>query len=118
MSMQIIVPRKNAPPNAIQPAHRPLALERLLPQLPLLPAGLNVDLDLVVDRGQRRGAVLLPQCLVPRLVVDLPELVLRVVRVGVEPLAAAELDELVLERAVLGDELVVVLGAPAPDANV
>lgn len=37
---------------------------------------------------------------------------------GVEPLAAAELDELVLEGAVLGDELVVVLGAPAPDANV
>lgn len=118
ISMQMIIPRQNTPPNPVQPAHRPPTLERLLPHLALPPTRLYINAHLVVHRGQRRGAVFLAQGLVPRLVVDLPELGLRVVRVGVEPLAAAELDELVLEGAVLGDELVVVLGAPAPDANV
>lgn len=118
--MQVVVLAFYSLPDAIQPSHRPPALERLLRTLALLPRGINVDLDLVVDSGQRRGVVLVPQGLVPAsvLVVDLPELVLVVVCMCVQPLAPAQLDELVFQGAILGDKLVVVGGAPSPQANV
>lgn len=117
--MQHVVLARDALPDAVQAAERPLALEGLLQAAAGLLAGLDVDLDLVVDGGQGGGVVFLAQGVVPRPVaVHLPEVILVVVGVRVQPLHAPQLSELGLEGAVLGDELVLVDGAPAPEADV
>ena len=62
--------------------------------------------------------VLFSEGVVPVPIIDAPELLLRVVRVCVEPLHAAELSQFMLELAVGFDEVVMLGGSVAPEADI
>lgn len=62
--------------------------------------------------------ILLPEGIIPLLIVYVPELVLRIIRARVQPFLAAQVADFVLETAVLGDELGVAVGGGRPEAEV
>lgn len=117
--MQVIVLALNSLPKTIQSAKR---------VHPSQPAGLplrlhlvQVDLDFVVHARQtcHVGLVLVPELIVPSPpAVHVPKFGLVVVRMCVQPLHAAQLANLVLQRPVSSLESLGVFGAPAPDAHV
>lgn len=62
--------------------------------------------------------VLLPEGIIPLLIVYVPELVLRIIRARVQPFLAAQVADFVLETAILGDELGAAVGGGRPEAEV
>lgn len=103
-------------PHTTQRPERPRpATPRLLT---LFAVRLHINLHLVIHTRQRGCRVLLSQALIPLAIIDVPELVLAVVRMRVEPLHASQLAQPPFKIPVRSDKRIRVRRTKSPNTDV